>query len=116
MTSQNETRRAGGAPGLRKSSFLAGLDNRDIPPKLLLAQGVISRKPRTVREVRSKWLSARLHALGPKPLFHFLDELERGADLRAALARYAALPADFIRIYHGDRFAPALHTIAGSER
>ena len=53
--------------------------------------------------------------LGPKPLFHFLDEVERGADLRSHLERYAALPADFIKAHAGDRFAPSLHCIDWGE-
>jgi hypothetical protein len=47
MNIQREARLAGAA-GLDKTSFLAGLDNRDIPPKLLPAQALISRNPRTV--------------------------------------------------------------------
>jgi hypothetical protein len=57
------------------------------------------------RIVRLRHLARKLHALGPKPLFHFLDEVERGADLRVTLETYAALPADLIPAYHGDQFA-----------
>jgi hypothetical protein len=63
------------------------------------------------KRLRLHFLAISLHALGPKPLFHFLDEVERGADLRSHLERYAALPADFIRALGGDRFAPALRVI-----
>jgi hypothetical protein len=62
------------------------------------------------RRARLQFLAARLHALGPKPLFHFLDEVERGEPLRAHLERYAALPADFIRAHGGDQF-PKLFAI-----
>ena len=55
----------------------------------------------SARSIRLQHLARRLHALGPRPLFHFLDELERGADLRARLEQYAALPADLIRAYGG---------------
>lgn len=58
--------------------------------------------PRT----RLQYLARRLHALGPKPLFHFLDEVERGAPLRAHLETYAELPADFIKANGGDQFMP----------
>jgi hypothetical protein len=55
----------------------------------------------------------RLHALGPKPLAHFLQELERGADFRQLLEIYADLPADLIRHYRGDQFAPSLRAVEG---
>jgi len=58
--------------------------------------------------IRFQRLVRQLHALGPKPLFHFLDELDRGADLRATLETYAALPVDLIKAYHGDEFMPSL--------
>jgi|SRR5664279_1923154 len=66
--------------------------------------------------LRLKRLAEALHALGPKPLFHFLNELERGADLRLNLEEYATLPGDLIRQYHGDRFATSLHAIDGGGR
>jgi hypothetical protein len=56
-------------------------------------------------KARLRYLTERLHTLGPKPLFHFLDEVERGADLRAHLEAYAELPGDFIRANGGDQFA-----------
>ncbi|HXN88908.1 MAG TPA: hypothetical protein VN890_06100 [Methylocella sp.] len=56
------------------------------------------------RAARLKYLALRLHALGPKPPSHFFNEVERGADLRAHLERYAALPADFIKSHGGHRF------------
>ena len=55
---------------------------------------------------RLKFLARRLHALGPKPLFHFLDELERGAPMRAHLEEYAALPVELVRARGGDDFGP----------
>jgi len=57
--------------------------------------------------LRLQRLAERLHALGPKPLFHFLDELERGADLRGSLEEYASLPSDLVKTYGGDQFLPA---------
>jgi hypothetical protein len=67
------------------------------------------------KRLRLQFLAISLHALGPKPLFHFLDEVERGADPRSHLERYAALPADFIKANAGDRFAPSLHCIEWGE-
>jgi hypothetical protein len=57
---------------------------------------------------RLRHLARRLHALGEKPLYHFLDEVERGAPLRPHLEAYARLfpLAGFIREHHGDEFAP----------
>ena len=63
-------------------------------------------QPQAPSQARLRYLARRLHALGPKPLYHFLDEVERGAPLRPHLERYARLPADFIREHHGDQFAP----------
>jgi len=66
--------------------------------------------------VRLEYLARRLHALGERPLFEFLNELERGAELRASLERYATLPADFIRGYGGDRFAMPFIVTEGRAR
>ncbi len=58
---------------------------------------------------RLRFLAKRLYALGPRPLFYFLREVERGADLRDHLEKYAALPADFIKAHGGDEFeSPSL--------
>lgn len=108
MSLKNETRCAGGATGLDKSSFLAGLDNRDIPPKRL--------PPQAQNGLRLKFLASRLHGLGAKPLFHFLDEVERGKSLRAHLEVYARLPVAFIKANRGDQFAPAVHIVDGDGR
>jgi hypothetical protein len=42
--------------------------------------------------LRRQRLVERLHRLGPKPRFHFLNEVELGADLWPHLERYAVLP------------------------
>jgi hypothetical protein len=46
--------------------------------------------------VRLRYLAQRLHALWPRPLFHYLDEVERGHDLRGHLEKYAHLDPDFV--------------------
>jgi hypothetical protein len=61
--------------------------------------------------LRLQFLAARLHALGP--LFHFLGEIEAGADVRGTLEEYAALPAEFIRTLGGDWPFPTLGGGAG---
>ena len=66
------------------------------------------------RRLRFQFLAISLHALWPKPLFHFLDEVERSADLRSQLEKYARLPAEFIQAYGGDKFQPALHSLDGA--
>ncbi len=54
---------------------------------------------------RLRYLSARVHSLGPRPLFELLSELAAGAPLGERLEAYAALAplADFIRDHGGDR-------------
>ena len=44
---------------------------------------------------RLRFLAARLHALGHKPMFHFLDELVRGAELRLDFLSWGS-PADIL--------------------
>ncbi|MDQ6868136.1 MAG: hypothetical protein M3178_06925 [Pseudomonadota bacterium] len=72
-------------------------------------------KPAAGRRVQLQYLARRLHGLGERPLFHFLDEVERGADLRPHLERYAALPAAFIKANGGDKFAAIVHVVDGGE-
>lgn len=96
MTLQNKTRRAGGAAGLGNLSCLAA-DSSEIIQTGLANQ--------SQNRLRLQFLAGRLHALGPKPLFHFLSEVERGAEIRSHLEKYSQLPADFIKAYRGDEFA-----------
>jgi hypothetical protein len=83
--------------------------------KFQAPRAVAANKPAAGRRVRLQYLARRLHGLGERPLFHFLDEVERGADLRPHLERYAALPADFIKANGGDKFAPIVRVIDGGE-
>jgi hypothetical protein len=54
---------------------------------------------------RLRQLAERIHALGPRPLFELLAELEDGAELQPTLEAYARLErlAGFIRDHGGDR-------------
>jgi hypothetical protein len=63
---------------------------------------------------RLQFLAARIHELGPRPLYELCRELERGAELHPALEKYAALAplADFIRAHGGDRL-PEVRLVAG---
>lgn len=56
---------------------------------------------------RPQRLVAKLWQLGPAPLDHFIREIEAGGAIDTTLETYAALPADLIRAYHGDRFMPS---------
>jgi hypothetical protein len=55
------------------------------------------------RQARLRRLAGNLHALGARPLFEFLAELDSGADMWARLERYASLNPEFIRALDGDR-------------
>jgi hypothetical protein len=100
-------------------SSLDGVDQANIPNKAPAQikfrnqRAVAANKPAAAGRVRLQYLARRLHGLGERPLFHFLDEVERGAALRPHLERYAALPAAFIKANGGDTFAPIVHVIDG---
>jgi hypothetical protein len=113
---QNGTRHARRAAGLGNCHWLVASDTRILHPKSAPNQAENNAQCEEVaRRLRLQFLAGRLHALGPKPLFNFLDEIERGADLQSHLERYAALPADFIRPYGGDQF-PKLFAIRKGRR
>jgi hypothetical protein len=59
---------------------------------------------------RLRRVAGQIHALGPRPLFELLCELDQGADLGATLERYARLPRDFIR-QHGGAELPVTRLI-----
>ena len=50
------------------------------------------------------------------PFYHFLAEVEAGADLRDHLEEYAALPADFIRVNGGAEFMPVAFLVRGANQ
>jgi hypothetical protein len=52
--------------------------------------------------VRLKYLARRLHALGERPLFHYLDEVERGYPLREHLEAYARLDPGVVAALGGN--------------
>ena len=64
---------------------------------------------------RRRLLISRLHRLGPAPLFHLLTDLDTGKPVWPTVDKYAALPADFIKAYGGDKF-PAPFAIDGWRR
>ena len=97
-------------PGI--SSCLDGIDGSGYFTKSPLHQA--SNNHADARRVRLQYLARRLHALGVKPLYHYLDEVERGEPLRPHLERYAVLPADFIKAHGGDQFAPSIHMLGGT--
>jgi hypothetical protein len=62
---------------------------------------------------RLRQLASRIHALGPRPFYEMLCELDAGADLHHTLERYAKLPADFIAAFGGDKMPLPVRAIAG---
>ena len=73
----------------------------------------ISPDDRTTQDLRLKFLARRLHALGEAPVYYFLRELEKGADLRPLLEAYAEIDPVFVKAFHGDRFQPPLFLTKG---
>ncbi|MGC1861907.1 MAG: hypothetical protein WA733_12485 [Methylocystis sp.] len=67
-------------------------------------------------DLRLRRLAAAFHRLGERPLYEFLREIEAGADLRARLEVYAAIPAGFVRANGGDKFPPAAFAVTGGRR
>jgi hypothetical protein len=65
---------------------------------------------------RIQRLAAQIHALGPRPLYELLRELDAGAELGPTLERYAKLAplAEFIAANDGDDFKPL--RVVGSRR
>jgi len=65
-------------------------------------------------DARLRYLSAQLHALGPRATFELLREIDAGAPLQPRLEAYAALSdyRDFIADNGGDRL-PGLRIIRG---
>jgi hypothetical protein len=72
--------------------------------------------PRSTSRRRLQYLATKIHALGPAPLLHLLNDLEAGKPVWPTVDRYAALPADFIKANAGDQFAPFLWPIDGGRR
>lgn len=69
----------------------------------------------TLPPARLRYLARRIHQLGPRPLYHLLDELQNGAPLHERLERYASLAplAPFIAALGGADL-PALRSIGES--
>jgi hypothetical protein len=65
-------------------------------------------------DARLRLLAGRVHALGERPLYEMLRELDAGAELGPTLEVYAKLDgyADFILMHGGDRL-PGLRTLGG---
>jgi hypothetical protein len=109
MPLMNETRSARPRGRVPKTSLLGGVDGPPNSPNSAPAQAKIARLRRQ-RHVE------HCHRLGPAPLFHLLTELDEGKPVWPTVARCAGLPADLIRAYGGDQFAPATHVIEGRRR
>jgi hypothetical protein len=70
----------------------------------------------TGNKLRLRHLAQRLHALGPRPLFHYLDEVERGYPLRGHLEAYARLDPDVVAALGAAHFGPQVFVIEGGRR
>jgi hypothetical protein len=66
------------------------------------------------KTARLQHLAAKVHALGPRPLFEILRELEDGADLMARLERYAMLSPDIVAALGANRMPPRARMIGGA--
>jgi hypothetical protein len=119
MTRTCEARPRGVAAGLWNASLQGSFDSPSHKPIPATAQAQNAwhrplSSPRYElafrRHVEAAWL------LGPAPLACLLEEVLDGADLRAAVARYAALDRDFIVACNGDRFPTPIFTIEGGRR
>jgi hypothetical protein len=62
---------------------------------------------------RLQHLARRLHALGPRPLFHYLDEVECGRDSREHLEAYARLDPHVVALLGGSHFGAPVFVIEG---
>jgi hypothetical protein len=58
--------------------------------------------------LRLRCLAKRIHDQGPKPLFEMMCEVAGGADPLNCFEVYAALDADLIRAFDGDKLPPAV--------
>jgi hypothetical protein len=66
--------------------------------------------------VRLKYLARRLHALGPRPLFDYLNKVERGYPLREHLEAYARLDPGVVAALGATQFGPPVFVIEGGRR
>ena len=58
--------------------------------------------PHSIPDVHLQYLVARLHELGPRPLYELFRELAAGADLFARLEIYARLNPESVRALGAD--------------
>jgi len=110
MTQTYETRRE----GIAAEPLSLSCGEADLPT---IARNHLATQAQfaAVQRLRRQRLVAHLHQLGPSPLFHSLNEVERGA-LPEHLERYARLDPDFIRTLGGTDFVQPLHVLDGGSR
>jgi len=66
---------------------------------------------RSIEKGRLRHLAARIHALGPRPLFELFSELAAGADLVPRLERYAVLDPQVVRFLGGSDMPPPVRPV-----
>lgn len=98
---------------MRASNEKARRANAGLNVQTISNEKPVSTTSDEIERARLRYLTRRVHALGPAPLAHFFAEIEAGANLREHLEEYAALPADFIKAYGGDVILPAVHLVRG---
>ncbi len=104
-TKEGSARRAAGLPGTSSFSGEGGPNNSS-------RRATQARHPAADR-TRLQFLIRQLHRLGERPLYHYLNEVERGYPLREHLERYAQLDPDVIAELGGSHFGPTVFAIEG---
>jgi hypothetical protein len=71
--------------------------------------------PERNTEARLRYLAARIHPLGERPLFELFREVEAGSDLLPVLERYSKLEplTEFISDLGGHRLPPPVRLVGG---
>lgn len=69
-----------------------------------------------IPEHRLRYLAERLHALGARPLFELLRELDAGAELRSRLERYCELDPELVVAIGADVMPEPALLVVGARR
>jgi hypothetical protein len=64
---------------------------------------------------RARYLAIRIHALGPRSLFHLFLDLDAEADLAETLEHFASLPVAFVDRYGWRELDPPAKLVGGGK-
>jgi hypothetical protein len=82
--------------------------------------GLSNLRNQAEQRLRREHLARRVHQLGARALFEFIEELDRdhglGDDLDRRLERYAAVDRDLLAAVDGDLFPPSPLRLVGGAR